>query len=56
MRPDASRNEASDEDVSGERTAEERLRPDLEARVEDAPLQEEKLVRRTVCSDCSHVS
>jgi hypothetical protein len=51
MRPDAPCNEASDENICSQCTAEERLRPVLEGRVEDPPLQEKELVRRIVSSD-----
>lgn len=55
MCPDSSCDEASDEDVGGQRAAEERLRPKLEARVEDTPLREVKLPRGLVSSDCACV-
>ena len=53
--PDASCNEASDEKVGGQRAAEERLRPQLEGAVEDAPLREVKIVRGIVSGDCTYV-
>lgn len=52
MCPDAPCNEPSNEDVGGQRAAEERLRPVFEGRAEDPPLQEKKLVRRIVSGDC----
>jgi len=54
--PDASCDEASDEDTGDQCTAEERLRPELEARVEDTPLREKEVVRRIVSGDCGCMS
>jgi hypothetical protein len=55
MRPDTSCNEASDKDVGSQSTAEERLGPQFEILVEDAPFREMKLVRSIVPGDCTCV-